>query len=136
MPVAGGPGQVPSVLLSTQVGVECPRGPVRSKIQSFLMWQERLEKHRSEKLLVPWISAVTPALSHSGLALAGGGCRTPSLSIDCRELEERSSAGANVGPSEPAAPMARLCTDLALNTEQQFGNWFKQRYRNDCAGRH
>lgn len=27
MPVAGGPGQVPSVLLSTQVGVECPRGP-------------------------------------------------------------------------------------------------------------
>lgn len=52
-------GQVPSVLLSTQVGVECLGEPVRSRIASLLMWQERLEEHRSKKMLVPWISAVT-----------------------------------------------------------------------------
>ena len=59
MLVAGRSGQVPSVLLSTQAGVECPGDPVRSRIQSLLMWQERLEKHRSKKLLIHWMSAAT-----------------------------------------------------------------------------
>lgn len=60
MPAAGKPGQVPSVLLSTQADVKCRREPVRSGIQSLLSWQERLEKHHSKKLLVHWMSAVTP----------------------------------------------------------------------------
>lgn len=63
MPAAGKPGQVPSVLLSTQADVKCRGEPVRSRIQSLLSWQERLEKHRSKKLLVHWMSAVTPVLS-------------------------------------------------------------------------
>lgn len=55
MLVAGRSGQVPSVLLSTQVGAGCSEEPVRSGIQSLLVWQDRLEEHRSKKLPVHWV---------------------------------------------------------------------------------
>ena len=51
----------------------------------------------------------------------------PSL-LTAESLKKGHAAGANAGPSEPVAPMARLCTALSLHTEQQFGSRCKQRY--------